>query len=289
MYFNWKTSKAEKCTFCFPRIENGLPTVCSETCTGRIRYLGVLLYDADRVEEAASVSNETDLYKAQLELFLDPNDPEIISQARKDGVAESFIEAAQHSPIYKMAIEYKIAFPLHPEYRTLPMVWYVPPLSPIMSYFEGKDSIQNPDMIFPAIEEMRIPVSYIASMLTAGDTDVITLALQKMAMMRQYMRAVSANKEFDTSRLERVGLTEKTTKEMYRLLAIAKYEDRFVIPTSHKEAYLDPYTEQGTSGFSACNGCSLSGGGMGANNNPPVDTTNQSLYEKNFYGGIWRD
>ena len=25
----------------------------------------------------------------------------------------------------------KIAFPLHPEYRTLPMVWYVPPLSPI--------------------------------------------------------------------------------------------------------------------------------------------------------------
>ncbi|XNM60913.1 hypothetical protein ACLK1T_29660 [Escherichia coli] len=30
-----------------------------------------------------------------------------------------------------MAMEWKLALPLHPEYRTLPMVWYVPPLSPI--------------------------------------------------------------------------------------------------------------------------------------------------------------
>ena len=37
-----------------PRIEAGQPTVCSETCVGRIRYLGVMLYDADRIEEAAS-------------------------------------------------------------------------------------------------------------------------------------------------------------------------------------------------------------------------------------------
>ncbi|GJM69263.1 hypothetical protein HMSSN036_14790 [Paenibacillus macerans] len=73
-----------------------------------------------------------------------------------------------NSPVYKLAIEYKLAFPLHPEYRTLPMVWYVPPLSPIMSYFEGRDSIQNPDLIFPAIEEMRTPIQYLANMLTAG-------------------------------------------------------------------------------------------------------------------------
>lgn len=58
VYFNWKTNKAEKCTFCFPRIEAGMPTVCSETCTGRMRYLGVLLYDADRVQEAASAKDE---------------------------------------------------------------------------------------------------------------------------------------------------------------------------------------------------------------------------------------
>ena len=46
--------KSEKCIFCYPRIEAGQPTVCSETCVGRIRYLGVVLYDADRIEAAAS-------------------------------------------------------------------------------------------------------------------------------------------------------------------------------------------------------------------------------------------
>jgi nitrate reductase beta subunit len=123
--------KAEKCTFCYPRIENGEPTVCSETCVGRIRYLGVILYDADRIEEAASVENPEDLYEAQLGTFLNPHDPEVIKQARKDGIPENWIEGAQQSPVYKMAMEWKVAFPLHPEYRTLPMVWYIPPLSPV--------------------------------------------------------------------------------------------------------------------------------------------------------------
>ena len=54
IYFNHRTGKAEKCTFCFPRIEVGLPTVCSETCVGRLRYIGLMLYDADRVLAAAS-------------------------------------------------------------------------------------------------------------------------------------------------------------------------------------------------------------------------------------------
>ena len=48
-----------------------------------MRYLGVLLYDADRVEEMASTENEQDLYEKQLELFLDPFDEEVIAQAEK--------------------------------------------------------------------------------------------------------------------------------------------------------------------------------------------------------------
>lgn len=53
IYYNWSTGKSEKCTLCYPRIESGNPTVCSETCVGRIRYLGVMLYDADKIETAA--------------------------------------------------------------------------------------------------------------------------------------------------------------------------------------------------------------------------------------------
>jgi len=80
IYYNWQSGKAEKCTFCYPRIEAGQPTVCSETCVGRIRYLGVLLYDADRIQEAASVERDKDLYQAQLDIFLDPHDPEVIAR-----------------------------------------------------------------------------------------------------------------------------------------------------------------------------------------------------------------
>jgi len=280
VYFNWQTNKAEKCTFCFPRIEAGLPTVCSETCTGRIRYLGVLLYDADRVQEAASMPDEKDLYQAQCDLFLDPNDPAVIAQARADGISEEWIEAAQNSPVYKLAIEYKLAFPLHPEYRTLPMVWYVPPLSPIMNYFEGKDSLQNPDMIFPAIEEMRMPIQYLANMLTAGDPEPVKESLQRLAMMRSYMRSLSTGKSFEEQKLARLGLTAHQTEQIYRLLAIAKYEDRFVIPTSHKETYLDTYHAQGSEGFGMnCGGCGISGTSADKN-------AKDSEY---FYGGIWRD
>jgi nitrate reductase beta subunit len=131
IYYNWKSGKAEKCIFCYPRIEAGQPTVCSETCVGRIRYLGVLLYDADRIQEAASVEHDKDLYQAQLDIFLDPNDPKVIAQARLDGIPDNWMDAARNSPVYKMAVDWKVALPLHPEYRTLPMVWYVPPLSPI--------------------------------------------------------------------------------------------------------------------------------------------------------------
>ena len=75
------------------------------------------MYDADRIAEAASARDEQDLYRAQLDVFLDPHDPAVIEQAKKDGVPQSWIDAAQASPVYKMAMDWKVAFPLHPEYR----------------------------------------------------------------------------------------------------------------------------------------------------------------------------
>jgi nitrate reductase beta subunit len=255
VYFNWKTHKAEKCTFCFPRIEAGLPTVCSETCVGRIRYIGILLYDADRVKEAASTTDEKELYHAQLKLFLDPNDPEVIKQAQKDGISDDWIEAAQKSPIYKLAVGQGIALPLHPEYRTLPMVWYVPPLSPILKMFEGDISTSNINEVFPAIDQMRIPIQYLANLLSGGNEKVIRKVLKKMILMRQYMRTKDIGSSFDNKLLEDAGIDTQTVEEMYRLLAIAKYEERFVIPTAHKEKYENLYYEQGMTGFEYNAGC----------------------------------
>ncbi|MEB3751685.1 nitrate reductase subunit beta [Geobacillus icigianus] len=254
VYFNWQTNKAEKCTLCFPRIEAGLPTICSETCVGRIRYIGVMLYDADQVKEAASVADEKQLYHAQLDIFLDPNDPTVIAEAKKAGIPDEWMAAAQRSPIYKMIVDWKIALPLHPEYRTLPMVWYIPPLSPIMNTIEGKGSQANADDIFPAIDKMRIPIEYLANLLTAGDTAHIRTTLKKMAAMRSYMRAKQTNKQPDIRLIESFGLSREDIEEMYRLLAIAKYEDRFVIPASHREEVADLYAEQGSCGLAFAGG-----------------------------------
>src|SRR5262245_4554860 len=169
VYFNHRTGKAEKCTFCFPRIEIGLPTVCSETCVGRLRYIGLMLYDADRVGQAAAVEAETDLYQSQRSVFLDPNNPQVISEARRCGIPEDWIVAAQRSPIWDLIMTYEVALPLHPEYRTMPMVWYIPPLSPVVDVLRdtGHDG-EEVGNLFGAVDALRIPVDYLAGLFTAG-------------------------------------------------------------------------------------------------------------------------
>jgi len=254
IYYNWQSGKAEKCIFCYPRIEAGEPTVCSETCVGRIRYLGVLLYDADRIEEAASVPLTTDLYESQLKIFLDPSDPDVLAQARKDGVPEAWLAAAQASPTYKMAMEWKIAFPLHPEYRTLPMVWYIPPLSPIQAAAEAGKIGFDGDL--PDIDKLRIPMKYLANLLTAGDERPVAAALRRMAAMRVFMRGRHVDGFENDAVLQKAGLTKAQVEDMYRYMAIANYEDRYVIPSTHREYAENAYDLKTGCGFTFGNGCS---------------------------------
>jgi nitrate reductase / nitrite oxidoreductase, beta subunit len=250
VFYNWESGKAEKCTGCYPRVESGMPTVCSESCVGRIRYNGIMLYDADRIEEMASMPDSQDLYEAQRSIFLDPNDPEVIAAARKEGINDDMLEAARKSPIWKMAMEWKIAFPMHPEFRTLPMVWYVPPLSPVQSKIDQGVLPTGPDGVIPLSGTMRLPVQYLANLLTAGEEAPIESALNRLIAMRSYMRSVNVEGIADTTALDAAGLTEEEALEMYRYLAIANYEDRFVLPTGHEEVRLDDaLAHQGQNGF----------------------------------------
>lgn len=234
VYFNHKTGKAEKCTLCYPRIEVGLPTVCSETCVGRLRYLGLVLYDVDQVLQAASVESDTDLYEAQRRILLDPHDPRVIAGARAEGIADEWIEAAQRSPVYALINTYRVALPLHPEYRTMPMVWYIPPLSPVVDAV-SRDGHDGEDLgnLFGALDALRIPIAYLAELFTAGDTEVVAGVLRRLAAMRCYMRDINLGRETQPHIPESVGMTEEQIYQMYRLLAVAKYEERYVIPTSY--------------------------------------------------------
>src|SRR6266496_2553980 len=150
VYFNHRTGKAEKCTFCFPRIEVGIPTVCAETCVGRLRYIGLVLYDADMVRDT------------------------------------------------------------------------------------GHDA-EDHGNLFAAIEALRIPVEYLAQLFTAGDIDPVNAVLRRLAAMRSYMRDINLGREPQEAIAERVGMTGEQVYDMYRLLALAKYDERYVIPPAHAE------------------------------------------------------
>ena len=146
------------------------------------------------------------------------------------------------------SIDWKVAFPLHPEYRTLPMVWYVPPLSPVVHAADsGKIGVNG---MLPDAEDLRIPTKYLANMFTAGDEKPVKDALKRMLAMRAYMRSKTVDNELNVSVLEQTGLTPEETEKMYELMAIANYENRFLIPTSHREYAKDAFGYRASCGFS---------------------------------------
>ena len=55
----------------------------------------------------------------------------MIQAAKANGIADSTLDAAQKSPVYRFVKTFGLALPLHAEYRTLPMLFYVPPLLPV--------------------------------------------------------------------------------------------------------------------------------------------------------------
>jgi len=241
VYFNWKTGRAEKCIFCYPRIEAGLPTLCAHSCVGRIRYLGVLLYDADRTAQAAAAPSDAAVYPAHLDILLDPNDPAVRRTAAAQGIAPNMLAAAGHSPVYALIKSWRLALPLHPEFRTLPMVWYVPPLSPVSRQAEPSGESEM-------IDRLRIPIAYLANLLTAGDEAPVRAALKRLAAVRRYMRIKRVEKRTDTGALDEVGLDEDTVERMYRLLALGRLEDRFVVPTAPVQDE-NNYIRQGGCGY----------------------------------------
>jgi len=182
------------------------------------------------------VEDEHQLLAAQRSCFLDPDDPEVAREAERAGIPHDWVEAARRSPVWALINRYEVALPLHPEYRTMPMVWYIPPLSPVVDRVRetGVDA-EDAGTLFAAIEALRIPVEYLAELFTAGDADPVNRVLHKLAAMRSYMRDLNFGRDGDASIPEAVGMSEEDMLAMYRLLALAPYDERYVIPPAHAE------------------------------------------------------
>jgi dimethylsulfide dehydrogenase subunit beta len=63
IYFNELLGKAQKCIFCYPRIEKGQATACSAQCPGRLRFVGFLDDPSSAVHKLVKV------YRVALGLF----------------------------------------------------------------------------------------------------------------------------------------------------------------------------------------------------------------------------
>jgi nitrate reductase beta subunit len=260
-YYNWSTGKSEKCILCYPRLESGYAPACMHSCVGRIRYLGVVLYDADQIHAAAS-DDTSNVVDHHLNIILNPHDPKVIKAAKENGVPDSTIKAAQNSPVYRFLKEWGMALPLHPEFRTLPMLFYVPPLLPVMASLIENDmsdrrdeadpiaKIFNRDSlydtgseeIFGGIDKARIPLKYLASLFTAGDEERVKKVLHKLMAVRLHRRNVTvgdiSNEKVEAA-LKDTGLTREACDEIYYLTALAKFDDRFVIPPAHREQAIE--------------------------------------------------
>lgn len=265
VYYNWSTGKSEKCILCFPRLETGQAPACAHSCVGRIRYLGVLLYDADQIPNAALA---TDLRLVEMQrspsggVLLDPFDPKVLAAARANGIEESWLSAAQNSPAYKFVVEWGLALPLHPEYRTMAMMYYIPPLSPVVSVIEEelfKLDVQPNERdfaLFDHLDDARLPVQYLANLFAAGNQTPVRYALRKLLAVRTYMRRKTVEGAVDErtlAMLTEAGTTPAEVEAIYRLTTLPTLAERFVIPQYHREmaveASADPLARKGEAGF----------------------------------------
>ena len=261
VYYNWATGKSEKCILCYPRQETGQVPACFHVCVGRIRYLGFLLYDADRINEAASVP-DAELVEAQRGAILDPFDPSIVAAAQARGISDAAIEAARNSPVFRFVKRWKIALPLTPQFRTLPMLFYVPPLLPVIGrvkdglYDIPENGGTDPVPLLTTLEQARLPLAYMANLFSAGNTQVIAEVYRKLIAVRAFTHARYLVDMKESQISEALSLGTTTSEEataIFNLTSRATYEEHFVVPPLAREVRIeateDPGSHRQDSGF----------------------------------------
>ena len=179
-----------------------------------------------------------------------------------------------------------MALPLHTELRTMPMLFYVPPLLPVMASLSKVNNDEhaeklgkvtkhwNDDWLYDTsteelwgtIEQARFPLQYMASLFSNGDTEKVKSRVMKLMAIRIYRRWKTVgdlSEEKAQQALADAGLDSKMAEDIYYLTALASFEDRFVIPPSHREQAIEMMEfagdKKGSSGFGFKEGTSQRG------------------------------
>jgi nitrate reductase beta subunit len=150
-----------------------------------------------------------------------------------------------------------MALPLHPEFRTLPMLFYVPPMLPVMAKMDDGVYDAANEELFSPIDKARLPIQYMARLFSAGNTNHVNYSLKKQYAVRLYKRLETVG-DVDEAVVKRAlaecNMDEAEAEAIYRLTSLPTMDERVVIPPAHREEALqmlndDMWAEKGGTGF----------------------------------------
>lgn len=205
---NWQGGQAGKCHFCFPLVESGRAPFCVSACPTGAVSTGWIFYDQDGIGSVAA-GPEAELVPKLRQLVLDPTDSTVIRLASGE-VPASILEAARHSPVYRYFVTWELALPLHPEWRTLPMSFYVPPLPPGGRALDNRgDSLSDsPDGTAAAL----------ARLFAAGEVRWILRSWRRQRAVLHFQQAHrrpgASRTESADEELRACGLDHRTAREI---------------------------------------------------------------------------
>jgi len=163
---------------------------------------------------------------AQRSVILDPFDPPW-PPPRGQRVPDAVIDAARRSPVYRFVKEWQIALPLHPEYRTLPMLFYVPPSSRPWR----RTPPRGGELLHLAREgPAAAPVPRL--LFTAGNEEIVKETYRKLMAVRLHRRSTQVG-DLPAASVEKAmaeaRLAPAEADAIYRLTSLAGMDERIVI------------------------------------------------------------
>ncbi len=118
------------------------------------------------------------------------------------------------------------------------MLFYVPPLLPVMGKMDNGHYANTIDGFFSGLESARLPIKYLANLFSAGNVEIIEYVMKKLIAVRYYRRSLDMG-DIDLVQINRMmregNVSPEEAEEIYRLTALATVDQRFVIPPLQRE------------------------------------------------------
>ena len=96
--------------------------------------------------------------------------------------------------------------------------------------------------MFPGIDQNRLPMKYLASLFTAGDTQRVTEVYEKLMSVKLHRRNKTVGDMSDEevkALMTKSKVNAETADAIFRLTSLATFEERFVIPPGHREESIE--------------------------------------------------